>query len=484
MTKRSDMEGVGGVRSLKSRWVVRGRLELLSVLYSGGGANYTSDMSLLRDEIDNCPLLTGNSLAGALKSYLSDMFAGYGKKNESNYVELLFGSRGEGDSVGNQSPLIVHDSLIMLPKELTTEIREGVVIDSSRGIAEEHYKFDIEVIPPGVEFQVVIALLVAEDDDEDLLLSLLQLALEGLEQSEISFGARQSRGYGKCTVKKWQARRYDLQSKEGWQDWLKSSPEAPCLQIEGNHIDQVFQNAWPQWKQGTNSLRKEDKRDRIVIKISLKNSSLLVREQHTTSEMPDYAHLRSGKNSVLPGTSLTGVMRARAMRIANLMREDMKDAQIWVESIFGTAREKDCDGLIASRLRVSEAVIKGGKSLRPSRVKIDRFTGGTVDGALFEEEPLYGGILDVSLELRNPCEGELGLLLLVIKDLLTGDLPVGGASSIGRGIFSGKAEITMPDQTSYLFDPEGSKKEHIEKLNNFVSQFIKAPVKSAKEVPA
>ena len=44
--------------------------------------------------------------------------------------------------------------------------------------------------------------------------------------------------------------------------------------------------------------------------------------------------------------------------------------------------------------------------------------------------------------MRNPEQYEIGLLLLLLKDLWTSDLPVGGESSIGRGRLQGlKAEI-------------------------------------------
>ncbi len=76
-----------------------------------------------------------------------------------------------------------------------------------------------------------------------------------------------------------------------------------------------------------------------------------------------------------------------------------------------------------------------------NRVSIDRFTGGTRDGALFNEQPLFGGaqsLVTVDLQLENPQEYEIGLLLLLLKDLWTGDLPLGGEISVGRGRLRGK----------------------------------------------
>jgi hypothetical protein len=45
--------------------------------------------------------------------------------------------------------------------------------------------------------------------------------------------------------------------------------------------------------------------------------------------------------------------------------------------------------------------------------------------------------VQVKLTLRNPEDHEVGLLLLLLKDLWTGDLPVGGESSVGRGRLQG-----------------------------------------------
>ena len=109
--------------------------------------------------------------------------------------------------------------------------------------------------------------------------------------------------------------------------------------------------------------------------------------------------------------------------------------------------------------------------LRPSRIKIDRFTGGVVDGALFDEEPIYGGQLKVAMELRSPKEGEAGLLLLVLKDLLTGDLPVGGTSAVGRGVLRGTAEFTI-DGKDYSLDPDQEADSYtIQILNQYVQEF-------------
>jgi hypothetical protein len=46
--------------------------------------------------------------------------------------------------------------------------------------------------------------------------------------------------------------------------------------------------------------------------------------------------------------------------------------------------------------------------------------------------------VELRLSIRNPEDCQIGLLLLLLKDLWTSDLPLGGTSSIGRGRLAGK----------------------------------------------
>jgi CRISPR/Cas system CSM-associated protein Csm3 (group 7 of RAMP superfamily) len=154
---------------------------------------------------------------------------------------------------------------------------------------------------------------------------------------------------------------------------------------------------------------------------------------------------------VLPGTSLAGVLRHRALRIANTLAVDETRGPTLIDEIFGSSKKGD---LTASRVAVQETVVKGVRPLVQTRVKIDRFTGGAYPTALFSEEPVFGGPdsrVKVKLTLRNPKDYEVGLLLLLLKDLWTGDLPVGGERSVGRGRLKGvKAELHWRDETWHL----------------------------------
>ena len=101
------------------------------------------------------------------------------------------------------------------------------------------------------------------------------------------------------------------------------------------------------------------------------------------------------------------------------------------------------------RDRVDDSPILDGQSLYPTRVRIDRFTGGALDAHLFDEAPVYGlpaTTVTLKLQVQDPTAADIGLLLLLLKDLWTQDLPVGGEAAVGRGRLTGMiAELALPD---------------------------------------
>ena len=136
---------------------------------------------------------------------------------------------------------------------------------------------------------------------------------------------------------------------------------------------------------------------------------------------PDVVHLKSHRHDelkpVLSGTSLAGVLRHRADRIVNTLRSQ----STLVKELFGFVEGKEAK---SSRLVVHEKVIEKATDLVQTRIAIDRFTGGAYHGALFDEQPIFGGdeiLVPMELELQNPKKYEIGLLLLLLKDLWTSE---------------------------------------------------------------
>jgi hypothetical protein len=110
-------------------------------------------------------------------------------------------------------------------------------------------------------------------------------------------------------------------------------------------------------------------------------------------------------------------------------------------------------------------------------VPADRFTGGVVEAGVTEEEPLFRGKTHLRIEIRRPRPGEMGLVLLVVKDLLSGDLVLGGGAAVGRGTVMGRAEIILSPQESCRFDSlTATAPETAARLNRLVEEFRTATV--------
>ncbi|WP_204103142.1 MULTISPECIES: RAMP superfamily CRISPR-associated protein [Spirulina sp. CCY15215] len=426
-------------REIIRRIIVRGLLTLKSPTCLGSGdADSPTDMPLLRDSISQKALLTGASIAGALRNYLREYEHSYGKKEFKNdLAATLFGATRQDDD-GDQSPLIIYNSISSAIPVL--ELRDGVRINSKTGTADDKAKYDLELLAAGTEFPIQFELLIDKQANANDLLKGLAIALSGLEKSEISLGMKKQRGFGRCQVKEWQVFNFDLTDLVQCREWL-----------EFDHWTQGFLSEPPE-KQ-TSIVRAlgvslddiEDKRDRLTLEAIFKlEGSLLIRSgQAKIERAPDVVHLKSNRNGeeipVISGTSLAGVLRHRSERIINTLKVSNDSELTLIGDLFGDVDENQKTAK-ASRIIVQEAEIKGAENLVQNRIAIDRFTGGAYHGALFDEQPIWGNdktSLTINLEIRKPSNSEIGLLLLLLKDLWTGDLPIGGESSIGRGRLKG-----------------------------------------------
>lgn len=440
----SDWQDYTQSRRITERLIIRGDLTLLSPAQLGNGdSDGSTDMPLLLDALEERPLLTGSSLAGALRAHLLAQTIGYCREEQSrskgaqrSMVELLFGG-AKGDEEGDQSPLIVDDALA---EPVVPEIRDGVRIDSATRTALAGFKFDAELLPPGTVFPLRLELLLSKEQRTERIAALVA-TLQALETGEIRIGGRKTRGFGRCHVTGWRIARFNLRDKAQLRDWLTLDEDThPALKSDGPT------KPIAEWKELLGAAAPDDARELFSIEARFVLASpLLIRAELPLGEggdQPDFIQLRDGLGRpVISGTSLAGALRARALRILNTLGLPQEAPDSLFNSLFGKDMRQHQEHPTASRLIVEEAVIDAGAPLVQNRVSIDRFTGGAFDTALFSEAPHVGGEVTLHLQLRNPREPELGLLLLLLKDLWTSDLALGGASSVGRGRLQGRHAV-------------------------------------------
>lgn len=490
-------DNIKNIRSMTARWIITGEVVLQTAAHFEGDGDSLVDMMLLRDSQDGSPLLPGTSLAGALRSYLADVLGGY-RTEEHRDVSMLFGvvrnhNADEENDEGSQSPLIVFDARGTLPKDLNIEIRDGVAIDPETGTAASNQKYDIEVLPAGTCFPVRFELIIERQEQEERQVALFVKALEGLCNCGISLGMRRSRGLGALQSREWKATRFDLSSSVGWIKWLTSDYENPTMQISS-----AYDSPWQAVRLACPALCFDkhyltDQRKRIVIDAFLQiEGDLLIRSPGDDPSDPDVIHLHSAGKPVLTGTSLAGVMRSQALRIAHCVRESQGDAVQWIDGLFGPCidrkdhheRKQRTSSQVkpaASRIRISENFLSNRDARRQTRIAIDRFTGGASSGSLFDEQVHTGGRVTVRIELIKPEKGETGLLLLLLKDLLTGEVPVGGSSSVGRGCLKGTATIVLEDGQNYSVCSDLTVSDDgVEKFTSLIKDFQEASILEEK----
>lgn len=501
-------------REIRERWFIRGVLELETPAHlSNGDADPSVDMPLVLDPAEGRALLTGASLAGALRHYLNahqDGYADTGRFAEKEFSPalLLFGMR-RGDVKEDdrsdqviakkryQSPLIVEDALGRAPRPLI-ELRDGVRIDPKTRTAYAEIdpdtgkprgsKFDMQLLAAGNQFEIGFELVLgaAVYPHREQVLDALAITLHALQTGQISLGGRKHRGYGRCRVNSWRVWRYDLTTGEGVQGWLTHG--RAWATDSGQMGDDILslldraQDALP-----------TDQRQRLSMQASFEiDGSLLIRSGFEEAYGPDMVHLSSNRRGsdgkltpvpVLSGTSLAGVLRHQARRIARTVGRNEKQADVFVNRMFGVMPKHDRGrrkrhASISSRVKVAETAVEGGTRLVQSRVAIDRFTGGALESALFAEEPLFGGQAAIDIILEDPQDAEVGLLLLVLKDLWTGHTPLGGESSVGRGRLRGQtATLRLNDQLWELKAAESGLRVtqgDAAELEAFVCAFAKA----------
>jgi hypothetical protein len=84
--------------------------------------------------------------------------------------------------------------------------------------------------------------------------------------------------------------------------------------------------------------------------------------------------------------------------------------------------------------------------------------------------------LEPSTKPEEPIEPEIGLLLLTLKDLWTGDLPLGGESSVGRGRLRGlRAELSLNNESWEIEAQENGSLKIVgnrDRLESFVQAFV------------
>lgn len=225
----SSAESTANFHVLKSRLRLSGTLTTVTGLRigsGGSGENDAVDLPVLRDG-DGYPFIPGASLKGSIRSTLEALVRSFEMPRESGLYacDPLKEDRKDKDhacgshEAGKRSSVNAEDACIICRlmgsrvvsshvrftdalidrkrvSHRVVELRDGVAIDRDLRTVHSNRKYDFEVVPPGVPFQLEVFV----ENPTDWLMGLLMLGFEQVAEGFTALGGFTSRGLGRVQL--------------------------------------------------------------------------------------------------------------------------------------------------------------------------------------------------------------------------------------------------------------------------------------------
>lgn len=443
--------------NLTRKYIIEGQLTNLSPLMIGTGKGDLVDMEVIRG-YGRQPYIPATAMIGVLRHLYQEIF--------SDEAPYFFGKSYRGDE-GEQSHCALDDARPVDVHNVNISVRDGIKIDPKTGIAADGAKYDYEVVDPGAIFFFRCELAVYDDCKEDA--GQFVQNILGLLRQGIQIGAKTQSGLGQVQLQDSRVYVFEFPYEgEKWFEYLDDGTKnltpsdiAPAS-LQGKQYDWI-----------------------ITADFSLQRS-LLIGSYTVDPALPDKVQLRSGEHPVISGTSLKGALRSQAERILCTLNPSGYHGTL-IRDLFGYVDPKTKSAQ-KSRLSVKEVKIDKAREKKQTRIRIDRFTGGVMNGALFEEQPIFHHEerMQIAITLSCPSNAEIGLSLLLLRDLWTGMIAIGGGKNIGRGLLQGHyAEIvdrhSGREDTWFIQKSADGQLQTVEAFRHRAQDFVDDLIAAARE---
>jgi len=498
--------------SFQTRWRITGTLTTQTPLHIGAGATAEDhDQLKVEDEAvkvtavaldgQGKPYIPGSTLKGNLRAWLQT------RTKDTCLLDSVFGSGVEEDQDKSQggkaefwNGLITNN--ITPPEhkpsywhsERKVGVEVGVTIDRVTRTAREQKLFHREIVPPNVIFQVRLTGKGLTEAEVALLLA----GLDGFndQQQQLRLGSDNAQNKG---LMKWTLKSIEQLDEAGTKEWLAKG--APGMWDSA--LQPLNQTEQHQLLQLSNTLIDEQSNQptlqlhfRLIFDspFLVNDPSLFVKDE-TPNHQPRRDH---HGNPVLPSSSLRGAIRAQAERIIRTLKgnacliDDQKQACAPIEQyqevenlclacqLFGGTGWQ-------SPIRITDfTFIEQQSELTQEFVAIDRFTGGGAEHLKFNAQSIYKPVFEGTwhIDLQRIKPWGLGLLALVIRDFIDGDITFGYGAAKGYG--QGYAQLqdwninALPNIEDYpawqtlAVDIETVQQQSAEERHQLINRLVKA----------
>ena len=339
-------------------------------------ADFLQDSPIQKDW-NQLPMILGTSLTGILRKEFDDEIA----KN-------IFGTGDLG------SKTIISNALILNEKK---EVNESLLLDSQKsdflqnfivlpirehnamnhkGVTKPTGKYDEEVVFKGTQFKFSIEMLNENEDDKNKFFELLDL----LSKNSFRIGSGSTKGFGQIKVLEITYDEFDTSSQ--------------------NYID--FRNSLNTKLSKTHGIKELDDAKYIKYELKLTPDDFFMFGSGFGDDDADMTPVYekiidydkkclTNEKVLIPASSVKGAISHRTTYHYNLLKGNFIGSENIceiVEAIFGAKKDKDKDvfkgNILISDVYLKETSLKDTKVF--DHVSIDRFTGGAIDSALFQEK--------------------------------------------------------------------------------------------------
>lgn len=429
--------------------------QLDSPLCIGSGRNDITDQDILRDA-RGIPYIPGSAVAGVLREACQGIMDDKAWKYYFGYSSTNTGNKFNSEDDIIESQIIFYDATLVgdnKDKEGNPKYRifqrDGVALNEYKS-AKKQAKFDREILEGDCKFQTFIEISEEQSDVNEKVKAdeVLTNIAKIWKETDIRFGAKTTRGYGKICNVEIIGKNFDFTSKDEISSWLD--------------FDIFEENSWENailYKDMLNTLMKDNiwtlkDNNRLSLKLRLEGGLSIRRystecsDEESSPDQEQLTTVKFDKNgseevAVIPGTTWAGAIGHRMEEL--IKSSKVKEVEISKDYIqkyyyFGTVNSKVKE---KSLIYFNESKLTGGQFKKMSRNAIDRFLGSTAEGALFTEKIYIGGETTLDISFGDPyntavsySDDFIKALAATLTDLHEGYLAVGGATSVGRGIFS------------------------------------------------
>jgi CRISPR/Cas system CMR subunit Cmr4 (Cas7 group RAMP superfamily) len=412
-----------------------------------GKISMTSDSAVMRDT-NGLPYIPGTTLAGVLRHSLAESSS---DKNP-DLVDSLFGyqkgNKGHGSTLICSSALMIGANGKVLDGLKNVEwqdpfyaqfrnlpIRQHVRINE-KGHAAKGGKFDEEIVYKGTRFVFEIEVL---SIDEKVAEFVKQKLLPLLSSTTFRLGGGTRKGFGEISVVSIKGRYYNLTNADELNAYLSKSASL-ADSFDGEEVTEISDPSNSDWTLYELSLKPKD--------FFLFGSGFSDEEADMTPVKEHIVVWNEGKPSIkeyeilIPAASVKGALAHRTAFYYNKEIEMYAESDnkpktnAAVEALFGSEQNKTRGNVI-----FSDVYLSGQSEKLFNHVAIDRFTGGAMDGALYNEKAIYTDKKELTLKIyvktKDADDKSIKAFEAAINDLCEGYLPLGGCSNHGHGIFTG-----------------------------------------------